>query len=382
MQLHTQQIDNHSTWASRIFLTGTPIAAVALTAYYLATQPFQPAIWIFGIVYYYMTGMSITGGYHRLFSHCAYEAKTPVKLFYAFFGAGAFQHSILKWSLDHRLHHRHVDTDLDPYSISKGFYYAHWGWMMQPQRYPANVAAFTRDLERDKIVYYQHKYYIPLAAAMAFGFPMFVGWCLGSALGGLAVAGVLRLVLLHHSTFLINSWCHTFGKKNYTNDHSAKDSLLMAFFTFGEGYHNFHHTFANDYRNGIRWYHWDPTKWAIRLAALCGMADNLHTAPDNAILAKKMQMDESHVREKLSHRWEVALEEKITHLKQNVAVAQAKWLHLKEEYRTLKKTYSEASHARLEELRAEIKRARREFKWHWEEWRAYHMTLTAAPVRI
>lgn len=381
-KLQVAEIDNHSSTVTAIFLLGMPVAAITATIYYALTQPFNPWIWIAAVVYYYMTGMSITGGYHRLFSHCAYEAKAPVKLFYALFGAGAFQHSILKWSLDHRLHHRHVDTDMDPYSINKGFFYAHIGWMMQPQTYPANAAAFTRDLERDKIVYWQHRYYMPIAIFMAFGFPMIVGGLLGSWLGGLVVIGALRLCALHHSTFFINSWCHTFGKKNYTDEHSAKDSLLMAFFTFGEGYHNFHHTFANDYRNGIRWYHWDPTKWAIRFTALCGMAKNLRTTPDHAILAKKMQMDESQVRQKLSHRWEVALEERITLLKQNVATAQAKWLHLKEEYQALKKSYSDASHARLEELRAEMKRARREFQWHWDEWRSYHTTLVAARVRI
>lgn len=383
MQLQTKEIDNHSDWVTRIFLLGTPVLAVALTGYYIATQPFSPAIWIFGLVYYYMTGMSITGGYHRLFSHCAYEASKPMKVFYALFGAAAFQHSILKWSLDHRLHHRHVDTDADPYSINKGFFFAHIGWMLNYQTYPDNASAFVRDLERDKIVYYQHKYYILIASVMCFIFPMFVGWMLGSALGGLAVGGLLRLVLVHHATFLINSWCHMFGQKNFSSEHSAKDSAVMAFFTFGEGYHNFHHTFANDYRNGIRWYHWDPTKWAIRLSAAVGLAKNLRTTPDNAILVKRLQMDENHVKEKWSHRWEVALEERITHLKQNVSIAQAKWLHLKEEYQALKKSYSDASYIRLEELRAEMHRARREFKWHWEEWRAYHtQLLIAAPARI
>jgi stearoyl-CoA desaturase (delta-9 desaturase) len=383
MSLQTQDIDNHNYWGTRIFLVGTPIAALALTAYYCTTQPFSIAIWIFGIVYYYMTGMSITGGYHRLFSHRAYDASTAMKLFYALFGAAAFQHSILKWSLDHRLHHRFVDTDADPYSIKKGFFYAHLGWMLKPQTYPANAAAYVRDLEKDKVVYYQHKYYIPLATFMAFGFPALVGWTLGSALGGFVVAGVLRLVLLHHATFFINSWCHYFGRKNYTNEHSAKDSHVMAFVTFGEGYHNFHHTFANDYRNGIRWYHWDPTKWSIRFASMIGMAKNLRVTPDTAILEKRLQMDESNIRERLSHLWELHLEERIVHLKQNVSIAQAKWAHLKEEYYALKKSYSDASRARLEELKAEMKRARYEFKWHWEEWRAYHShLLVLAPARI
>jgi stearoyl-CoA desaturase (delta-9 desaturase) len=383
MELQTKEIDNHSCVVTRVFLFTTPVVAIALTAYYLATQPFSPTIWIFGVIYYYMSGMSITGGYHRLFSHRAYDASTPMKVYYALFGAAAFQHSILKWSLDHRLHHRFVDTDADPYSIKKGFWFAHIGWMLNPQEYPANAEAYVRDLEKDKVVYYQHKYYLPISIFMAFFFPMLIGWTMGSALGGLAVGGFLRLVVLHHATFFINSWCHMWGKKNFTKEHSAKDSHLMAFVTFGEGYHNFHHTFANDYRNGIRWYHWDPTKWSIRFASLIGMAKNLRVTSDEAILEKRLQMDVSTVKEYLSHSWEIHLDERISHLKQNVSIAQAKWMHLKAEYQAMKKSYSDASRARLKELKAEMRRARYEFKWHWEEWRAYHShLLVLAPARI
>src|SRR5882757_2331953 len=128
--------------------------------------------------------------------------------------------------------------------------------MLREQVYPKGAEAFSRDLQKDPIVAFQHKYYMPIAIGMCFFLPMGLGALMGSALGGLAVAGFLRLVLVHHFTFFINSWCHMFGRKPYTSEHTAKDSFLMALFTFGEGYHNYHHTFANDYRNGIRWYHW------------------------------------------------------------------------------------------------------------------------------
>ena len=138
------------------------------------------------------------------------------------------------------------------------------GWMLEDQQYPPNPEAYVRDLQRDPIVAFQHKYYGSIAIFMCFFLPMGLGWLFGSALGGLAVVGVLRLVLVHHATFFINSLCHTWGARTFTDQHTAKDSAIVALFTFGEGYHNFHHTFANDYRNAVRWYHWDPTKWLIR----------------------------------------------------------------------------------------------------------------------
>ena len=275
------KINNHPAWVSSAFLFSTPIAAVVLTTWYVMTTPFQPAIWILAAVFYTLTAGSITAGYHRLFSHRTYKASKAVKWLYALFGAAAYQHSILKWCMDHRLHHRFVDTDLDPYSINKGFMYAHIGWMLQDQTYPPNAEAYVRDLERDPIVVFQHQYYLWLAIGVCFVLPMALGWMLGSALGGLAVAGFLRLTLVHHATFFINSLCHFWGERNYTNDHTAKDNLLAAFFTFGEGYHNFHHTFANDYRNGIRWYQWDPTKWVIRSFAVFSLAYDLNVTPGN-----------------------------------------------------------------------------------------------------
>ena len=148
------------------------------------------------------------------------------------------------------MHHRFVDTDLDPYSIKKGFWFAHMGWMLSSTNVPVKMEAYGRDLAKDPVVVFQDKHYVLIASLMCFGLPTLLGYFMGSALGGLAIAGVLRVVVVHHATFFINSWCHYFGKQNFTDKNSARDSFLMAVATFGEGYHNFHHIFANDYRNG------------------------------------------------------------------------------------------------------------------------------------
>lgn len=365
-------------WPSTLFLLITPVAAVALSVYYLWTQPFNWKIWVLALAFYALTASSITAGYHRLFAHRTYDASTPLRWFLALFGAAAFQNSILKWATDHRLHHRFVDTDKDPYSINKGFLFAHIGWMLQEQRHPANVAAYQRDLLKDPVVRFQHKHYVLLATLMCFGLPTLIGWGLGSALGGFVIAGLLRVVLVHHATFFINSWCHFFGRRTFQDTHTARDSWLMALVTFGEGYHNFHHSFASDYRNGVRWYHWDPTKWSIQAFARVGLAKNLKTTPDFEVLQARLAMQQKYLKEKWSHKWEHAFEEQLNSLKIKVSQAQDRWIKLKEEYRSLKDTYAQTSQAKLAALKAEIKMARLEFKMSWAQWKAYHSFLLTA----
>ena len=123
---------------------------------------------------------------------------------------------------------------------------------------------------------------------MSFALPTLLGvWWNGrvGALGGFLIAGVAKVVVLQHCTFLINSACHTMGRQPYSTRCSARDSFLMAIFTFGEGYHNYHHEFQHDYRNGVKPWQWDPTKWLIWTLSRLGLANNLRRVPQEAIIA-------------------------------------------------------------------------------------------------
>jgi stearoyl-CoA desaturase (delta-9 desaturase) len=358
------------------FLTLTPISAFLLLGFYLymyeVTWPFA----LLFVVFYSATAMSITAGYHRLWSHKAYDAGPVLRFFYALFGAAAFQNSIYKWSVDHRLHHRHVDTDLDPYSISKGFFYAHVGWMISKQSWPAHAKAYGRDLERDKIVMWQDRHYVPIAIVMSFFLPTAIGWAMGNALGGLVFGGLLRMVALHHGTFLINSACHFWGSRPYTVDNTARDNLVLAFLTFGEGYHNFHHLFANDYRNGIRWYHWDPTKWLIKVSNWMGLSYNLRQTPEAKIHAAKWVREQSRFQQSLeilNESWQ----NRVRDLQDKVESAQARFLALKQEYKLLKAEKTEASRRKLIEIRMELKLAKKEWKSYMYQWR---LVLRQAPL--
>ena len=151
------------------------------------------------------------------------------------------------WCCEHRRHHKFVDQDNDPYDISKGFFYAHIGWLLiKTSAEPPydNVV----DLQQDPLIRFQHRYIHLIAALMSFGMPALVGWAWGgpqAALGAFLIAGVARVVCVQHCTFFINSACHTIGNRPYSSRCSARDSWIMAIFTFGEGYHNYHHEFQS-----------------------------------------------------------------------------------------------------------------------------------------
>ncbi len=244
------------------------------------------------IVLIYFSGMSITAGYHRLWSHKSYEANSLVRVTLAIGGAMALQNSILHWCSDHRIHHRFVDqNDKDPYSAKKGFFFSHIGWMLREynaHRY--DDYRNCKDLQKDKIVMWQHKNYLPIMLTANFGIPIFLGWLNGDILGMLLLAGVFRLVAVHHVTFFINSLAHIWGKQPYTDKNTARDNGILAFFTFGEGYHNYHHIFEYDYRNGVKWWQFDPTKWLIKALSFIGFTKNLRKCPEERIERAKLAM--------------------------------------------------------------------------------------------
>ncbi|MBT0585847.1 acyl-CoA desaturase [Alteromonas oceanisediminis] len=247
------------------------------------------------LVLFFFTGMSITAGYHRLWSHKTYQANPIVKVILAIGGAMAVQNSILHWASDHRVHHRHVDVnDKDPYSAKRGFWFSHMGWMLREyQAHRYDNYENCRDLQKDKVVMWQHNHYIWIVLAANFGITAFLGWLNGNILGMVLLAGVFRLVAVHHVTFFINSLAHVWGKQPYTDANSARDNGVVALFTFGEGYHNYHHIFEYDYRNGIRWWQYDPTKWLIRGLSFIGLTWDLRRTPEERIekAKAKMQLD-------------------------------------------------------------------------------------------
>ncbi|KAF7348435.1 Acyl-CoA desaturase [Mycena venus] len=210
---------------------------------------------------------------------------------------GPSRGSIKWWSRGHRAHHRYTDTELDPYNAGEGFWYSHMGWMLvKPRRKPG--VADVSDLSKNEVVRWQHKYYIPLILFMSFALPTIIPWLAwGDARGGYVYAGLVRLLFVHHSTFCVNSLAHWLGESPFDDKHSPRDHLITALCTIGEGYHNFHHQFPMDYRNAIKWYQYDPTKWFIWVCQQLGLASHLKVFPDNEVRKGQLTMQLKRLRE-------------------------------------------------------------------------------------
>jgi stearoyl-CoA desaturase (delta-9 desaturase) len=287
-----QEVANKINWPTTLFLLISPL--IALYGISTTSLNFNTALWF--LVSYQMAGLGITVGYHRMWSHRAFEAHKLFKYFMLYCGTSAFEGSVLWWCRDHRAHHRYTDTDKDPYSIKKGFWWAHMGWLLVQQDQEKVGKTDISDLESDKALQFQDKYYTWLALLSGWGIPTVVaGLVWGDWRGGFFYASVLRSVLVLQATFCINSLAHFIGEYTFTDERTARDSWWVSLVTFGEGYHNFHHEFPYDYRNGVWWLSYDPSKWLVYLLSFVGLTYNLKRFPDNEIAKGILQMQERRI---------------------------------------------------------------------------------------
>jgi stearoyl-CoA desaturase (delta-9 desaturase) len=272
-------------WDRIAFLGLSFIASFVGSPLYIWHLGLLPSDVVLFLVFFTVSGLSITLGYHRLFCHRAFDAHWSVRLATLIFGAAALEGSVILWCRDHRHHHQFTDKAPDPYNRIRGFWYAHIGWALQ--RPEQSVEANIADLRQDRLVVWQDRYFFLIGPLAAYVLPCLIGWAWNGghgALGGFLVAGVTRVVLTQQVTFCVNSVCHTFGRQPYTSRCTARDNFLVALFTFGEGYHNFHHRFPGDYRNGVKSWHFDPTKWCIWLLSRIGLTCRLNRVPTGTIV--------------------------------------------------------------------------------------------------
>lgn len=359
-------------WDVSAVLFGTLLVAVIAVPLYGFHHEYSGGLWFGFVVFLAWNGLSITAGYHRLWAHKSYEAHPLVRVLFALGGALSIQNSIKVWTSNHRMHHRHTDDiDQDPYSARRGLWFSHIGWMLRD--YPASQTDFdnVRDLEKDPIVAWQHQNYWILVLAMNVLLPMGIGGLMGDIWGGLLLMGFLRLVVCHHTTFFINSLAHFWGRQPYSDRHSARDNGIIALLTYGEGYHNYHHTFQWDYRNGVRWYHFDPSKWLIASLEKCKLASNLKVAAPELIEKSLAAMQLKKATLKLSafnginkDRWAELLDDEYEQLVSKInewAALRQRWLDIKKA--DLKKRWEETELAnKLQELEYELNLQRQQ--WH------------------
>jgi stearoyl-CoA desaturase (delta-9 desaturase) len=371
-----EQVSNKRRWnpLNTPFLIGTLGLALVLVPLEFAHSLNHWGEWVVFLVMVALVGMSVTCGYHRLFTHRAYQARGPVRLFLLVFGAASFENSVLHWASDHRIHHRHVDQEADPYNSRKGFWYAHWIWIMEDKESPVTGVG---DLERDPLVRWQHRHYFLIGACAAAALPLAAGLATGNLWGHLVIGILLRIVVTHHTTFFINSAAHFFGTRPYTDANTARDNAFLAPFTYGEGYHNYHHMFQWDYRNGVKWYQFDPTKWLIFAMACVGLARGLRRVPDAAIARAKLAMEEKNLLSRLTLSRTPAVEavhQRLVAARARLDGALGQMQELMEGWEARKAGRKaqkrEAWMAWKGEWKASVAQRRAEVKIAWVEWKA------------
>jgi stearoyl-CoA desaturase (delta-9 desaturase) len=232
---------------------------------------------------YALTGLGITVGFHRLFTHRAFEGNRAVQFTLGVLGSMAAQGPLLQWVALHRRHHQHSDRHDDPHSphhhgpgirgLLRGAWHAHLGWLFQPK--PRDLAHYVQDL-RQKSGLRAVSALFPLWVVVGLLLPAALGGLLTGtwtgALLGLLWGGLARVFLVHHVTWSVNSVCHLWGQRPFRNDDQSRNNFLFGVLALGEGWHNNHHAFPTSARHGLRWWQIDLSYGVIRALALLGLA--------------------------------------------------------------------------------------------------------------
>lgn len=348
------------------FLIGYQTLFLAALPLYLAYFTPGWTLILASFLLFWCSGISITAGYHRYFSHRSFKTNSFVEFLLILFGSLAIQGSVLRWAFDHREHHAFVDTDKDPYSIKKGFLYAHFLWILDEQKEidPKVVS----DLMKNKLVMNQHRYanlWMTGTNVIVF---LLLGWLLHDFLGAIIIGVMARLFFLHHFTWFINSLAHTWGDKPFCQEQTAVNNFIISFVTFGEGYHNYHHTYANDYRNGVRWYHFDPSKWLIWTLSTLGLAYNLKKI-DPAAISQRMVLERKNLLlTRLKNLWYIKreeMEQKINEITGRILEKTQYFKSLKEKYHQIKREKSKREI--VQQLKGEMKRLKKSLYADWSE---------------
>ena len=275
-----------------------PIALGCLTVSYVIHHQFGWLELSLLIMGYYGANISVGVGLHRLWSHDTYKANKYLEFILAVFAAGTLQGPALSWASNHFRHHSYTDTENDPHSSTKynnrlqAFLWSHMGWMLAGNGSFQSIDRVTMvKLGRNIILRWQLQHYWAIAITMNTIVPALVGFLLGKtmlyAYAGYLFIGAGR-ALQQQATFCVNSLCHFVGKRHYYKG-SAGDIWWMAIFLLGENWHNFHHAFPSDYRNGHKWYQFDVHKWIIFALEKVGLASELKRTTKLRVEAKMAQ---------------------------------------------------------------------------------------------
>ena len=249
---------------------------------------------------YLATGLGITVGYHRLFTHRSFETNKFMTGLWAALGSMAAEGSVLDWVAMHRKHHQHSDGDEDPHSphmsgtgikgFFKGIWHSHMGWMFQAD--PGDLAKYVKDFDNDKVVQSVSKYWavwllVGLLIPTVLGGLLTMSWM--GALLGFLWGGAVRTFFVHHVTWSINSVCHIWGDRPYKSHDESGNNIVFGVLGFGEGWHNNHHAFPTSARHGLAWWQIDTSYMLIKGMEMVGLARKVRVPDKDRMDAKRRQ---------------------------------------------------------------------------------------------
>ena len=258
---------DRTDWVASIPFIGVHLAPLAALFVVVTWQD-----WVLCAFLYLTRMFFITAGYHRYFSHRSYRMGRVAQFVMAFGGTTAVQKGPLWWASHHRLHHRYTDLDDDVHSPRDGFWWSHVGWILST-RYKATDLSTIKDFASypELRLLERHSWIGPWMVAVACF--LLGGW------GGLLIGFFLSTVLLWHGTFLVNSMAHLIGRRRYATPDTSRNSMLVALFTGGEGWHNNHHYLPASARQGFRWWELDPTWYGLKALAAVHLVRDLKVPP-------------------------------------------------------------------------------------------------------
>lgn len=281
-------------------LVAGPVAAVAIAVPVLWGHALHARDLVLAAVLYAVTGHGVTIGFHRLFTHRSFTPHRALKIVLAVAGSMAVEGSVITWVANHRRHHVHSDQPGDPHSPHvtgsavhgpvRGFVHAHIGWLFGADT--TSTERYAADLLRDRDLAVISRLF-PLLALASLALPFLVGWALsGSLVGGLTAlvwAGLVRMALLHHATWSVNSICHMVGRRPFATSDRSRNVRALAVMSFGESWHNLHHAYPSSARHGVLPGQLDSSARLIRIFEKIGWARNVRwpTAERLAVLAQR-----------------------------------------------------------------------------------------------